>query len=439
MNGTGGELGRRHLLHEASRAILTTHEITKLPEIIVRVSMEVMEADTVSLLLPGIDGALYVAHAYGMAAEIQRATRVVVGQGIAGRVAATLEPLVLNDDASAGGTRPGREGHGRVRSSIVYPLASAGRLTAMLTLNRRIPDRPFGEDDLETVSILASQIMLALENARLAAKSISTEKLAAVGQLAAGIAHEINTPIQFIGDCAVFLRDGLRDLLSALDRYRELAGSDEPVAERLAAIERCDAELDIAFVRDQATPAVNRVMEGATRVAEIVQAVKRFGHPDVGEKSDVDLNRALMDTLTVAEAEYRPVATVQTQFGELPPVACYAGDVNQVFLQLIVNAAHAIAAVERGGALGEIVVSTERDGDWAVVRVRDSGCGIPDVVRDKVFEPFFSTKEVGKGTGLGLSIARSIIVEKHGGTIDFETQQERGTVFTVRIPIQRAQ
>jgi signal transduction histidine kinase len=165
--------------------------------------------------------------------------------------------------------------------------------------------------------------------------------------------------------------------------------------------------------------------------------MKEFSHPGTAEKTPTDINHILENTLTVARNEWKYLAVVVTEFdADLPRVLCLPGDVNQVFLNLLVNAAHAIAdVVQSSGESGVITVSTRCEGDWAEIRIQDTGTGIPEAARTRIFDPFFTTKEVGKGTGQGLAIAHSIIVEKHGGTIHFETEMGRGTTFIVRLPL----
>jgi signal transduction histidine kinase len=172
-------------------------------------------------------------------------------------------------------------------------------------------------------------------------------------------------------------------------------------------------------------------------VATIVRAMKEFAHPDTRQKSAADLNRAIKSTLTVARNELKYVADVETDLGDLPPVVCNISDLNQVFLNLLVNAAHAIREVVREGtdAKGKIRVRTRREGNTVLIAISDTGCGIPENIRGRIFDPFFTTKEVGRGTGQGLSIARSVVVEKHGGSLTFETEPGKGTTFFVRLPI----
>ena len=173
-------------------------------------------------------------------------------------------------------------------------------------------------------------------------------------------------------------------------------------------------------------------------MTKIVQAMKEFSHPGTEEKVETDLNRAIDTTITVARNEWKYVAEMLTDFDPaLPPVPCLPGDFNQVILNLIVNASHAIAAVVGEGSQGKgtITVSTRHEGDWVEIRVRDTGTGIPEAIRSKIFDPFFTTKEVGKGTGQGLAIAHSVIVDKFGGTLTYETTVGKGTTFIIRLPL----
>jgi signal transduction histidine kinase len=426
------EIQRSLRFFEATRTIFETRDSERLPEAIVEAAIRVMDADAVTLLLPRPDGSLAVAHASGMPPEVAPPARIEVGEGIAGRVAQTQQPLMLQGAAQGG--------HGRARSSIVYPLVFAGRLLGVVTFNRSRPDRPFGQADLGSAGVLASQIMLALRNARLTRQSALAEKLAAVGQLAAGIAHEINTPVQFVGDSVQFVRGAMEDLARLLARFAALrtevaAGRPVP-ATLLAEIADLEEEIDLGFISAEVPRALERSVEGIRRVAEIVQAVKTFGRAESRERVLADVNQLLATAAVVARPEYRHIAELKMQLGQLPQLSCHPGDLNQVFLNLVVNAAHAIAEVQKTNpARGTITMrSTVVDGA-VLVGVSDTGCGIPASIGDKIFDPFFTTKDVGKGTGLGLSIARTLVVDKHGGSLTYETEIDRGTTFWVRLPL----
>jgi two-component system NtrC family sensor kinase len=262
-----------------------------------------------------------------------------------------------------------------------------------------------------------------------------SQKLESVGRLAAGVAHEINTPIQFVGDNVSFLRSAFDDLFGLHDAYRHcldgLAGQVDDAA--VAPVLEAETAADLDFLRPEVTSAIEQTLDGVQRVATIVQAMKSFAHPTSGERQGpADLNRALSDTITVARNELRYVAEVTTDFGELPPVSCFLGDLNQVFLNLLVNAADAIAET---GEQGRVSVRTRQEGDEVVVEIADTGTGIPEELQAKVFEQFFTTKEVGKGTGQGLSLARSVVHDKHGGSMGMTSEVGVGTTFTIRLPI----
>ncbi len=268
------------------------------------------------------------------------------------------------------------------------------------------------------------------EARRLELELYQAQKLEAVGRLAAGIAHELNTPIQFIGDNTQFLNEAFTTFFAVQQKLVEVV---KPEAR--PAIAELEQESDMDYLREQVPKTLESTLKGVERVATIVRGMKEFAHPDQRDMVATDLNRGIQATLEVARNEYKYVADVETDLGELPFVMCYASDVNQVILNIVVNAAHAIGdAVKATQGRGRIRISTRREGDDVVLTVADTGTGIPDGVRDKVFDPFFTTKEVGRGTGQGLAIARTIL-QKHRGSIHFETEQGKGTTFHVRLPI----
>lgn len=265
-----------------------------------------------------------------------------------------------------------------------------------------------------------------------------SQKLESVGRLAAGIAHEINTPIQFVGDNITFLADSFEPLLSLCDTYHSMcqraAVSPLGPADFEQIRQREDAA-DLDYVRENVPASIKSTIDGVGRVARIVQSMKAFAHPDRGERTVADINAALRDTLTVATNELKYVATVEVDFGNIPAVSCFLSDLNQVFLNLLVNAAHAIEdVVGKSGRRGLIRVRTYEERNHVVVAIGDTGSGIPPAIRGKIFDPFFTTKGVGKGTGQGLALAHSVVVEQHGGSITFDTEPGRGTTFFVRIP-----
>jgi PAS domain S-box-containing protein len=279
------------------------------------------------------------------------------------------------------------------------------------------------------------------EHRMLQSKLVQAQKLESIGQLAAGIAHEINTPIQFVGDNTRFLKDAFEDFHQVMTAYEQLAKSAESgtiTPELIAQAHDIACHADIGYLCEEVPRAIDQSLEGIGRVAKIVRAMKDFSHPDGEAKALADLNKAIESTTTVARNEWKYVADLVLDLDpNLPNVACHVGELNQVVLNLLVNAAHTIGDVcqQNPGTKGKITITTRAEGEHAVIRISDTGRGIPPHIRSKIFDPFFTTKPVGKGTGQGLAIAYSVIVEKHGGTIGFESEMGRGTTFIIRLPM----
>jgi two-component system, NtrC family, sensor kinase len=246
------------------------------------------------------------------------------------------------------------------------------------------------------------------------------QKLEAVGHLAAGIAHEINTPVQYVGDSVQFLKSAFADMLDIVKT------SD-------ATLYSMDTDLD--FLRVEVPAAIERVIEGLQRVTSIVHAMKEFAHSGGPGKQAADLNRALKATLQIARAEYRHVATIDLRCGDIPEVLCNVGELSQAFLNLIVNAAHALADSGRNSASGWIKICTTFVDNSVELTFEDNGCGIPEDLVAKIYDPFFTTKEIGRGSGQGLAITRTIVVDKHGGSIGVVSSPSIGTCFTLRLPV----
>jgi two-component system, NtrC family, sensor kinase len=276
------------------------------------------------------------------------------------------------------------------------------------------------------------------ERERMASELRLAHRLEAVGQLAAGIAHEINTPVQYVGDSMYFLKSAVHDLEVLLEAYRKEFNALPAQASLLVARERireAEAHADIDFLRDEVPKAFELALDGIGRVTHIVHAIKEFAHPDPREQASANLNHAIETTLIVTRSEYKYCATVETHLGEIPEVVCNVGELNQVIVNLIVNAAHALHAAGKDASTGRITISTELQNDLVLIRVADNGGGIPEQNLERIFDPFFTTKEVGKGTGQGLSIARSIIVERHGGRLEVKSQPGDGAQMSIYLPI----
>ncbi len=257
-------------------------------------------------------------------------------------------------------------------------------------------------------------------------------KLEAIGTLAAGVAHEINTPIQFVGDNLAFAGESLDALLRLYGRTAALLTPEQAEQAR-----RFEEEADYAYLSEQAPKGIAESVTGIGHVAEVVRAMKTFSHRErSGEQASVDLNGALQAVVVIARSETRDVADVVLELADVPRVMAYGSELNGAFLNLIVNAAQAIAdVVAQTGERGAIHIRTERVEDDVVISIEDTGGGISDAVRDHLFEPFFTTKGVGKGTGQGLALARAVVVDRHGGSLTFSTEPGRGTTFVVRVPI----
>jgi PAS domain S-box-containing protein len=264
------------------------------------------------------------------------------------------------------------------------------------------------------------------------------EKLRSIGQLTAGIAHEINTPIQYLGDNIRFLSEAFAELLEAVRPGRERPGDSPPGAAGAPEPAADLSAVDLDYLLAEIPEAIRHSLEGVERISRIVRAMKEFAHPGREEKSRVDLNAVIETTITVARNAWKYVAEMRTDFDPaLPPVLCHPGEISQVVLNLIINAAQAIEERIRttGAEKGEIAVSTGRRGQWVEIRVRDNGIGVPEEIRPHIFDPFFTTKEIGRGSGQGLAICYPVVVERHGGRVSFESEAGRGTEFTVALPL----
>jgi PAS domain S-box-containing protein len=267
------------------------------------------------------------------------------------------------------------------------------------------------------------------------------QKLESIGQLAAGIAHEINTPIQFVGDNTRFIKEAFSDmekLIAVRDRViAEFEQGATPKALITEAKEIAD-EIDFDYLLDEIPKAINQSLEGIDRVGDIVRAMKEFSHPGVEEKTLLDINSAIQSTITVSRNEWKYYSEMKLELDpSLPMVPCLPGDLNQAVLNIVVNAAQAIKDKKEQDedAKGVITVSTCKSGPWAKIIIKDTGIGISEETLPHIFDPFFTTKGVGKGTGQGLAITYSAVVDKHGGTIEVESRVGEGSVFTICLPL----
>lgn len=266
------------------------------------------------------------------------------------------------------------------------------------------------------------------------------QKLESVGQLAAGIAHEINTPTQFVNDNTRFLQEAFEDYDRLLKHYQQLFQAAENGTinkEQIDKVKEVTEEIDLDYLSEEIPQAVRQSQEGLKRISKIVRAMKEFSHPGMDEKTPTDINHAIETTIDVSRNEWKYHAEMETDFASaLPQVPCLPSEINQVFLNLIVNASHAIAdVVGNSSEMGVIRITTRQVDDWVEITVSDTGCGIAEEIQERIFDPFFTTKEVGKGTGQGLAIVYSAVVDKHGGTIALDSKLGEGATFIIRLPI----
>ncbi|MFL5831217.1 MAG: PAS domain S-box protein [Solirubrobacteraceae bacterium] len=293
---------------------------------------------------------------------------------------------------------------------------------------------------LVTARDITDRKMLEQERERLELERRVSQRLEAVGQLSAGIAHEINTPMQFVGDSVTFLREAVDELLTLTNVYHDLLHSAEAIDrdERQRRAFEAEDLADLEYLCDRIPKAFGRTVDGIDRVTSIVSAMKRFSHTSSAAASPADLNEAIETTLAVCRNEYKYVADIELALGELPVVTCNIGELNQVFLNLVINSAQAISEqVDGSDRRGRIAIATRVEDDDAVVEIADNGPGIPPELQDRIHEPFFTTKEIGQGSGQGLALARTTM-EQHSGSIECTSAPDEGTTFTLRIPLNSA-
>ena len=308
-------------------------------------------------------------------------------------------------------------------------------------LSRNLKLEKVVQQKTETLQQQGEELKRALRDLQLTqARLLQAQKLESVGQLAAGIAHEINSPVQFIGSNTAFLEDSFVEVKHLIDALLKLLptraqGAAGTEANRDA--ENLLAEIDWNYLEKEIPLAIEQSKEGIRRISTIVQAMKEFSHPGNKEKAFYDLHKILETTITVASNEWKYCAEIVTQLDpDFPMVCCLADEIGQVFLNILINAAHAIAdKITDSTEKGVITISTHRYPEHVEICIEDTGDGIPENIRDRVFDPFFTTKQVGKGTGQGLAISHDVITNKHDGALSLTSETGKGTVFTIILPI----
>lgn len=385
--------------------------------------------------------------------------RISFGQGILGWVAGHGEDLLLNGDLSADQRFCNlvRDKAPKPISAMCWALKSEGKLIGVLSVNGKVGVPPYTDDDLAKGATVISLVSIVLDNIRLhfeqqrriamisrmneesllaqqqiaqaQSQLLQSDKMASVGQLAAGVAHEINNPIGFVYSNLGSMEKYLKDIFELFDVY-EVAEVAMPEVAR-AGVRSAKQQKDLAFLREDVPMLMKESRDGITRVKKIVQDLKDFSHVDATDEWQwVDLQKGLDSTLNIVWNEIKYHAEVKKEYGEIPEVECYPSQLNQVFMNLLVNAAHAIPDK------GIITIRTGRQGEEVFVQIADTGKGIPEENLKRIFDPFFTTKPVGKGTGLGLSLSYGIM-QKHNGRIEVQSEVGKGTTFTLWLPIRQ--
>jgi|GEM_PF-650441 len=431
------QLRRSRALYEASQLILQTADPERLPQVVVEVGMQVMQADDASLMLPNDEGGLRVAYSHTLSPEESRQVVIGLGESVAGRVAVDGRPAVFSEDLSQDPRFADKFASDRVRSSIVYPLFSGERLVGVLNLNRIATATPFRRSDMEAAAVLASQAVLALENRRLVrelrgrigeledtqARLVSSERLAAIGQLAAGVAHEVTNPVAWVIANLNHLSEGV----AVLKRVGPILDK-APFRQLLAGWEEGTGGQDLLRELDLA---LQDAIDGARRIRDIAQDLRVLSRTGSGSGSAFDLNDAVNSAVRVSSPLLAPHnVKLVCKLGDPLPVRGSPGRVCQVFLNLIANATQAPGT-------RAIEIRTERAGDRAIVTVSDDGQGIDPSVLPRIFEPFFTTKPPDTGTGLGLAISREIVAQS-GGDVRVVSSTAQGTTFQVVLPMDDA-
>lgn len=317
------------------------------------------------------------------------------------------------------------------------------RICAKDGSTRDVLDRAVAVTDASgRVAAVHGLLVNVTEQARSRRELERSQMLQSIGKLSAGIAHEINTPIQFLGDNMRFLDDGFRQIMELCEHYAALRQRVADVAaaqdcvEAVAAKER---QIDFEFLRQEIPQAIQQNLEGVKLVSAIVSAMRDFSHIDERRKAPADINRALNSTIIILRNSLKYAADVEKELApDLPEVLCCMDDLNQVFMNLLINAAHSIEEAIQAGRYkrGIIRVRTQCDGDHVVISVADTGMGIPEEIREKIFERFFTTKSKDrKGTGQGLATVLAIVRDKHDGAVSLDSEVGVGTTFTVRLPV----
>ncbi|MDH3973453.1 MAG: response regulator [Deltaproteobacteria bacterium] len=466
---------RLELFEKLSKAISSTLDLDKLLEKIMDISKSVLNAEACSiLLLDKVSGELVFTVALGEKGDEVKEFRIKRGQGVAGWVLEHGESLLIEDLKkdkrffSGVDKKTGFES----RTMIAVPLFVKDQIVGVIEVINKNGKGYFNESDKETLITMAGQIAVAIDNAKMTealkisrekiegysknleamvkkrtaqlekaneeiknthAQLLQTEKLSSLGQLAAGVAHEINNPIGFIQSNLKTLKEYVHDLMAILYKSEDVVSAlkkkdQKAFFAQLKELEKIKKEVGLDFIKDDIEKLVSESEEGTYRVYKIVRDLRDFSRADDADRKIFDLHRAIDSTLNIVWNELKYKAEVIKEYGNIPEVECFPTQLNQVFMNLFVNASQAIKNK------GEIRIKTFSENEKVFVEVSDTGAGIPPDIINKLFDPFFTTKEPGKGTGLGLAISYNII-KKHNGNITVMSNPGEGTTFLIELPV----
>lgn len=342
----------------------------------------------------------------------------------------------------SGGTLPATLGRTTLSSSPsasepvelqTHCVSRTGEQIPVLISARHIAD----ESGSSANSITVCTLQDLREDEQKEANVRQAQKLETLGRLTAGVAHEINTPAQYVSDSIYFLRDTFDDLNELISHYESAANaSSDDALDALGRAADFAEEIDLEYVRENTPRALERAADGLERIGGMCQSIKEFSHPDGKGKAPDDLNRRIKSAAGIARNEYKYVADLALELGDIPLINCHGDEISQTVLNLIINAAHAIGERVAGrNERGSIVIHTAVVDDNLVIEVRDDGNGIPEHLKEKIFGAFFTTKPIGKGTGQGLALARSTVVERHNGSLDVDSEVGKGTTFRITLPL----
>jgi len=452
---------------KAAQSLSSEINLDKLVSALMKAALENAGADSGILLLQQPSG-WQVAAQYSVAGKSPSSTELSgkreMPTSVINKVKRTQEAIIVNDfsrnhqfaaDPYLLPEQP--------KSFLCTPILNQGKLIGILYLENHLAVGAFTRDRVELLNMLCSQAAISLENARLYEQSqdyaeklenslaelqqaqlqlVQGEKMSALGNLVAGVAHEINNPVGFIAGNLDPARDYLEDLFGLIDLYQQ------EYPEPSEAIEAEIEAIDLEFLRSDLPQLIDSMREGTDRISHISTSLRTFSRTDKEHKVPFNLHEGIDSTLLILKHrlkvnERRPAIEIVKEYGELPEVQCFPGQLNQVFMNLLANSIDAFEEANEGKTYAEIqanpnmiTIRTSVIGQERVqIQIEDNGCGMKPETKERIFEQGFTTKAVGKGTGLGMAIAHQIVTEKHGGTITCTSELGRGTEFIISLPI----